>query len=216
MEFMDVVNKRHSVRSFSEKEIPTELLRKIAADAQRTPSWENSQPWNLYIATGKTLKDLLDKFAKQSAEKIKGHPDMPTGHRTNFSGRSQQNMKDFMSGIEAFAHDPGNERFEQAQDACFHAPAVAYLTLASDHTGYSIYDMGAFGLLLMLAAKNEGVDTIPAYTLVKYPDLIKEALDIPEGEDIIMGIALGYADDDIMNDYASPRLPLDEVLKIKD
>ena len=52
MEFRDVLNKRHSVRNFSEREIPVQVLENIVRAAERAPSWENSQPWNVYIATG--------------------------------------------------------------------------------------------------------------------------------------------------------------------
>ena len=36
-----------------------------------------------------------------------------------------------------------------------------------------------------------------------------------EYEDIIMGIALGYASDDSLNNLKSSRLPLEEILIIK-
>ncbi len=92
MEFKEVVNKRHSVRNFTEKEIPVEVLKDIVHTAQHAPSWENSQPWNVYIATGETLKKIKEIWIAKYADKIKGSPDMPTGHRTNFSERSQKNM----------------------------------------------------------------------------------------------------------------------------
>jgi len=37
MEFKEVVNKRHSVRSFKDDEIPVEVLEDIVRAAQRTP-----------------------------------------------------------------------------------------------------------------------------------------------------------------------------------
>ena len=63
MEFRDVLNKRHSVRNFSEREIPVQVLENIVRAAERAPSWENSQPWNVYIATGDTLKKIKEIWA---------------------------------------------------------------------------------------------------------------------------------------------------------
>ena len=40
-------------------------------------------------------------------------------------------------------------------------------------------------------------------------------LGVPEDEDIVMGIALGYAADDDINAFASSRLPLEDILSIK-
>ena len=49
---------------------------------------------------------------------------------------------------------------------------------------------------LILAATDLGVDSIPAYELVKYPYILRNNLPILDDEDIIMGIALGYESDE--------------------
>ncbi len=50
--------------------------------------------------------------------------------------------------------------------------------------------------------------------LIKYPYILRDNLPIPEDEDIIMGIALGHESEEHINEYDSPRLDLDEILKI--
>ena len=215
MEFKEVVNRRHSVRSFKEDEIPVAVLEDIVRTAERTPSWENSQPWNVYIATGETLRKIKEIWIAKYADKIKGSPDMPTGHRTNFSERSQKNMADFMSYIADYTGDPDIVHFLKMNEKLFDAPALVYLTLGKGHTGWPIYDLGAFGMTLMLAAKDRGVDSIPAYEIVKYPAELRPLLTVPEDEEIIMGIALGYAAEDNLNGVVSPRLPLKGILTIK-
>ena len=59
-----------------------------------------------------------------------------------------------------------------------------------------------------------GSPIFPAYELVKYPYILRENLPIPEDEDMVMGIALGYESDEHINTFESPRLDLDEILKI--
>ena len=71
MEFKEVVNKRHSVRNFKEDAIPVPVLEDIVRTAERAPSWENSQPWNVYIATGETLKRIKAIWAGKYADKVK-------------------------------------------------------------------------------------------------------------------------------------------------
>ncbi len=215
MEFKEVVNKRHSVRNFSEKEIPVAVLEDIVRTAERAPSWENSQPWNVYIATGDTLKRIKEIWAGKYEAKAKGTPDMPTGHRTNFSERSQQSMKDFMGAVAEYSGDPEIAHFLNMNEKLFNAPALVYLTLGKGHTGWPIYDYGGFGVILMLAAKDHGVDSIPAYEIVKFPAELRPLLSVPEDEEIVMGIALGYADEDSINDFSSTRLPLEDILTIK-
>ena len=45
-------------------------------------------------------------------------------------------------------------------------------------------------------------------------NILTSNLPIPEDEDIIMGIALGHESEEHINEYDSPRLDLDEILKI--
>ena len=50
-----------------------------------------------------------------------------------------------------------------------------------------------------------------AYSLVTYPDVLRKYLKVPDDEDIIVGIALGYEDEDkIVNKFRSTRLPFDK------
>ena len=44
---------------------------------------------------------------------------------------------------------------------------------------------------------------------------MRPLLDVPADEDIVMGIALGYAAGDDINGFASSRLPLEDILSIK-
>ena len=67
----------------------------------------------------------------------------------------------------------------------------------------------------MLSAKAFGVESIPVYQVVKFPDVIKIFVNIPEEEDIIICISLGYEEDNIVNKYRSTKLSLDEVCYIR-
>ena len=50
-----------------------------------------------------------------------------------------------------------------------------------------------------------------AYSLVTYPDVLRKYLKVPDDEDIIVGIALRYEDEDkIVNKFRSTRLLLDK------
>jgi len=61
-------------------------------------------------------------------------------------------------------------------------------------------------MALMLTAKDQGADSIPSYEIVKFPAELRPLLDVPEDEDIVMGIALGYAVEDDINDFPSLKL----------
>lgn len=85
-----------------------------------------------------------------------------------------------------------------------------------DQVAISVFGVAGFGMALMLAARNHGVDSIPAYEIVKFPTELRPLLSVPEDEEIIMGIALGYASEDSLNGLVSTRLPLEDILIIKE
>jgi nitroreductase len=63
MEFIDVIKKRKSVRSFKKKEISQEKIEYICNCARLAPSWMNKQCWHFII-----VKDIekIHKLAKAS------------------------------------------------------------------------------------------------------------------------------------------------------
>lgn len=208
--FSSLMNERHSARNFQKKEIPENLLKEIITTAQRASSWENSQPWNVYVATGEVLEQIRKEYSERSKKKIKGNADMNPGHRTNFSDQGRKNMEEFMQDISKFCQDPKMENFWLANIVLFNSPAIVYFTLNKGYMPYSVYDLGGFGMSLTLAAKDYGIDSITAYELIKYPDILRKNLKVPDNEDVIIGIALGYENDNILNKYKSTRLPLDK------
>ena len=136
---------------------------------------------------------------------------MNPGHRTNFSKQSQQNMEAQNNAVMEFTNDPKLDNFMVTVRNLYYAPMVVYFTLNKGYIPYSVYDLGGFGMSLMLAAIDYGVDSLVAYSLVTYPNVLRKYLKVPDDEDIIVGIALRYEDEDkIVNKFRSTRFPLDK------
>ena len=208
--FNELMKERHSVRKFQKKEIPEKTLKEIMSTSLLSPSWCNSQPWNIYIASGKTIEEIRKIWISKNKEKIKGYSDITPGHRTDFSERSQKTMQNFFKDVGELLKDPEIKLFNEANVLMFNAPTVVYLTLNKGHSKFSVLDLGGLGMSIMLAAKSHGVDSMIAYELIKYPDVLRNLCKIPENEDIIIGIALGYKEDDILNKFRSKKISVDE------
>ena len=209
--FDELMKDRHSARDFQSKEIPEETLKKIITIALDSPSWCNSQPWKIYVVTGKPLEEIRKIWISKNDEKIKGYADLQPVHRTEFSERCQKNMEEEFKLIKEKTNDPEMTSFWRKNIECFNAPAVVYLALHKGHSKWSCYDLGGFGMALMLAAKDLGVDSVVAYELVKYPDVLRKYVKIPDDEDIAVGIALGYENDDIVNKFRAKKSTLEDV-----
>ena len=83
--FKELMKERHSCRRFQSKKIPEEVLKDIITISLDSPSWCNSQLWNIYIATGKTLEEIIKEWKTKKQAKTKGYADISHGHRTDFS-----------------------------------------------------------------------------------------------------------------------------------
>ena len=71
--FKELMIERYSTRNFQKKEVPENVLREIVSTAQRAPSWENRQPWNIYISWGKVLEAIRKDWIDKNNAKIKGY-----------------------------------------------------------------------------------------------------------------------------------------------
>jgi hypothetical protein len=58
------------------------------------------------------------------------------------------------------------------------------------------------------------VASVIAYNLVKYPDVIRKYVPIAQDDEIVIGIALGYAAPHPLNDFRSTRRGVDDILHI--
>ncbi len=215
MEVEASINKRHSVRAYSDKPVSKALLTDLAAQAQKSPSWVNSQPWKIYIATGQTMRHLAEQQAAYETRGVDSHPDIPVQHRELWDKPQQANMRENSTRRAAYGEEHGVS-YPESQRHLYNAPAVAYLTIPKSSPQWSLYDLGSFAEALILSATDKGLGTIPSYSLVKYPELARQALDIPDSEQLVIGVAIGYEAESPMNAYRSKRMPLDQILTIKD
>lgn len=213
MEFLEALKRRTSVRDFTDKPIDAETLREIVEDAQKSPSWTNSQPWKVYIATGDTLKDLQKDHKYLSDNGVQGSPDFPVPDKSP-EGWGKLSHKNIMSWIGEIRNDPAMGDLMGANSRLWNAPAIAYITIPRSAPVWSIFDAGSFAHLLMLAAASRKIDTMIAYSNIKYSNEIRTRMDIPDDEAIIAGIALGYRGEDKINSYRSPRSVAEGILKI--
>lgn len=198
---------RRSVRDFDKREVPLELLHTILTEAGRAPSWVNAQEWRAYVISKETLKGYRQAYAARAASGDQGAPDYPVTHRETWSQRAQQNMAQTgalmeQSGVMA--------ELQRSQTLLFNAPALVFLTQPKTANKYAIFDLGAFAQTLMLSAASHGVDSVVAYNITKYPDLVRKTVPVPEDYAVVVGIALGYRSAAAVNSFSAPRMALDD------
>lgn len=215
MEFKDVLALEHATRKFNDQRVSEKTVRKVIEEAQWTPSLLNSQPWRIYVAEGEVAKAIKQEHEEKMLANEEPHEDFASLLKVEWDTFPSKNMATMSEALDYFLRGESDD-FDQAQLKLFNAPVIVFLTIPKKSPDWSIFDLGAYSQTLMLAATNRGLSTMPAHAFVKYPDVIRKYLDIPEDEAIGIGIGLGYPNKKAtINDYKSKRVPLDEILKMK-
>jgi nitroreductase len=219
MNTIDALNLRYCCRAFKPDRVSKETVLKLLEAATRAPSWANTQPWEIYVAGGEALERLRQAYLKNLQGNVAGHPDLP--RPSSWPPALQKRTEDLMArrlhliGI-ASDDSTGRKTMMQANYSFFGAPVVIYLCMDRSLSPWSVFDLGSLSQSIMLAAKDNGLDTAVAVMLVTYPNLIRSHLEIPDDLSIVIGIALGSSDSNNPgNRFRSPRRPLSEVAHLK-
>ncbi len=209
MNFAETLAARHSVRVFDPRPVDEAVLVDIIRDAQWSPSCQNTQPWKVWLSTGASLEAIRERYRRLHLEGAPAVRDFPGG--MEWSADCLENIR----ALGARRVAAGLlEAKEDSQSLLFHAPAVAYLTIPRLDNFWTGYDLGAFQQTLLLAAASRGIGSVPAWNLVKYPDVLREILGIPEDRMLVIGIALGYEADHPLNRLRSDRVPFESKLVV--
>ena len=165
------------------------------------------------MAGGDTLKKINQAYLESHRSNVPASPDIP--RPKNWPESINARRQELMSGISQAAGEAAKQ-FGQLNQKFFQAPAVIYLCLDKSLTTWSVFDLGAISQSIMLAAVENGLATIPAVTLVHYPEILRSELNIPDNFSIVLGIAIGYEDKEHpINNFRSTRRPLADVVTIK-
>jgi nitroreductase len=186
-------------------------MERILEAASRAPSAANSQPWEVYVASGQTLERIRKGFADKHAEKEKPAADVP--YKPAATEKAMERVR-FLDKDQAEMCGEARSDFGRLNREFFEAPMVVYICIDKALGEWAMYDIGAYAENLMLAATAEGLGTIPAVTLMLYGDVLRSELGIPENLKAVIGIAIGYEDKSHgINKYRSKREPIEETVR---
>ncbi len=71
---MDAINSRRSIRRFSDREIPHDIICKIIESGIKAPSSKNRQPWKFMVIQGQAKEEMLRAFRAASRGKSQAEP----------------------------------------------------------------------------------------------------------------------------------------------
>ncbi len=229
-----LLHSRRSVRDFQSTPVPQSVLEEIIADASQAPSWSNTQPYRLAIASGdvrdRLATSLTHHFERASAAQRGGWMaklrllatpgGMPDGDfEVNFeypqslqaqrraTGHGLYQLLNIARTDHAARHAQMRRNFE-----FFGAPTAIFIFVHGGLREFSVLDAGIFLQSLMLSAQARGLGTCAQGALASWGSPVRAEFDVPRDYKLIAGVSIGYPSTHIINTYNPGRLAPPDLL----
>ncbi len=202
MNAVEAIRGRKSIRAFLPRPVPRDVIAQILEISRWAPSARNRQQWRVTVATGETCRSLAARLVECMRER---EPDSP--------GSSDSSSSPLTTDLGQQAELLGQSLWEfvvLGSYGFYGAPAVVVVS----HPGSGGNDISQFVTTMLVAAHSQGLGTCWLGYPLSHADLIRQALDIPEDDQISAVVALGYPDPDSpTHAYRSPRDELETFVR---
>jgi nitroreductase len=224
---------RRSTRDFLATQVPPEIIEQILKDGLTAPSWSNTRPFKVAVASGdirdristeflsrwSVLSKIMRKGILNKLRIVYSRYGLPTSNRSI--------AKPYPAELKPRAERVGREMYETfgvargdrtARDqqwaknySFFGAPVELFIYVHKSLHVYAASDAGLMMQNLMLSAHAHGLGTCAQGAVAIWDDVVRKEFDVPKGYRLLCGISLGYPSDSSMNDFKANRLEVDEL-----
>ncbi len=217
MELLQAIETRRSVRGFKSNPVSEATLRRLLAAAACSPSYTNTQPWEVTVVTGAKREALGQALHALAQAGLAGKPDViaPAQWPADLARRAGEHNARRFKALEIERDDhAARDGLRLMNYQFFGAPCVLFLWLDQSLSEWSTFDLGLFTQTLALAAHGLGLGTCLQASLTHYPDAVRDFLGVSDSKRLMLGLSLGYPDPDAkLNSYQSSRAGLDEFVR---
>lgn len=200
MDFTAFSESRKSVRGFLDKPVSKSTIDEIINTAKWAPSSYNTQTWHIHAVTGDVLTKIREGNVKNT---LAGKPhvrDFP--YKEKYEGEHRQRQIDV--AIQLF-EAMGIERDDKQKRTDwmlrgfrqFDAPVSLVLTYDKylEPAAISHFGLGSLAYGIVLAAWERGIGCVINGQGIMQSDVVREHAQIPDHQNIMICIAMGYPDD---------------------
>lgn len=209
-----LLTKRSSCRAFRTEAVPDEVMTRLFAMAQRTPSWCNVQPWRVTVTTGAATRRFAAALSRDVPNGSRPDHEFPVYEDVYADRRRVVGYGLYSSlGIEREDRE-ARSRQAMLNYSFFGAPHTAVIATPKRLGVYGAIDCGAYVSTLLLAAESLGLAAIAQGSLATQSPFVRSYFDLPDDLDILCGVSFGYADvEHRANSYRAPRAALAESVR---
>lgn len=218
----DAIRSRMSVRAFTPQPVDRSDIEALLQVASRAPSGTNCQPWKVYVLQGASRQTLVDKVCA-AHDALRADPTLAAQYQEAYDYYPTQWVSPYIDrrrengwglyGLLGIGKGDKDKMHAQHQRnfRFFDAPVGLMFTVDKVMGRGSLLDYGAFLQNIMVAARGRGLHTCPQAAWNGFASVILPHIGAGEGEMLVCGMALGYADAEAaVNGFHTPRVPVQE------
>lgn len=232
-DFSKFVASRRSTRDFLPTPVSDEIINELIQDGLTAPSWSNTRPFLVAVATGEKrdrlsaeflnrwdavkdarngskwakIKLLFTRYGLPSSNKFIRKPYPP-----DLLPRSQKVGKELFGFIGVGRDDTKARNDAWARNyEFFGAPVELFIFTHQSLGKFAASDAGLFMQNLMLSAHTKGLGTCAQGSVSTWEDAVRAEFDIPAQYDLLCGLAIGYPSDHKINEFQAERLNPSEI-----
>ena len=236
-ELSDFLSSRHTTRDFLPTPVPQELIDEIITDGLTSPSWSNTRPIMVAVATGEVRDRISAEYLARwdIVKDVRGskwkqfkllftrrglptsNPIVPKPYVPALLPRSQRVGAALLGYLGIDRKDKVARDNHWARNyEFFGAPVELFIFTHTSLGKFSANDAGLFVMNLMLGAHARGLGTCAQGALSIYDDIVRAEFEIPDGYELLYGVAVGYPSDAKVNSFAANRFaPSDITLALR-
>jgi len=232
-DFSQFLASRRSTRDFLSTPVPPEVIEQILKDSLTAPSWSNTRPFKVAVASGDirvrisseflsrwgVLSKIMRKGVINKLRIIYSHYGLPTSNRsiakpypTELKPRAERVGREMYETFGVARGDrPARDQQWAKNYSFFGAPVELFIYVHKSLHIYAASDAGLMMQNLILSAHSHGLGTCAQGAVAIWEDVVRQEYEIPRGYRLLCGIALGYPSDSPINDFKANRIDVEEL-----
>lgn len=213
----DLLARRYSCRAFRPDPVPKADIERMLTLAQMTPSWANTQPWQVIITSG----DATERLRQALLEDFDSpEPFLPSDFPfpETYSGFRLDRRREVGWQLYESVGVPKGDRVASSRQArenqrLFGAPHAILISVKREMGTYGVLDCGLYLGNLLLAAEAIGIGMIAQAALAQHCGLIRKMFGLQDDEAFVVGGSFGYPDlQNPVNQFRSLRADRNETV----
>jgi nitroreductase len=217
MTVYEALASRRSVRDFLPKPVSGDVIRRVLEAAARAPSGGNVQPWYIDVVAGARLEELKALMQRRLQDVAAGdrseQPEYDIYPKELWAPHRDYRFQ-LGEAMYAALGIPRDDKMRRLQWFArnyqfFGAPLALFCSVDRRMGPPQWSDLGMFLQSVMLALREEGLDSCAQECWSVYPKTIGSFIGIPDERMLFCGMSIGHANvEHAVNQFPVERAPL--------